>query len=135
MNKPLQRTLVKTAHTKQRFTEKDLRDIQLCINDPHYFLNNFFYIQHPTKGKMQYKAYPYQTNLIDSYHNNRFSINMLGRQMGKCVKGETNICIMNKITKAKYNLPIKKLYEYEHAKKYNLPLPDISQYEEKDLSI
>ena len=78
-----QKTLIKTAHTKQRFTEQDVEDIIKCSTDPHYFLNNFFYIQHATKGKMKYSAYEYQCRLIDSYHNHRFNINMLPRQTGK----------------------------------------------------
>ena len=76
-------SLIKTAHKKQRFTEQDLLDIANCMGDPHYFLDNFFYIQHPMKGKMQYKAYEYQKRLIDSYHDYRSNINMLARQTGK----------------------------------------------------
>lgn len=76
-------SLIKTAHKKQKFTEQDLLDISNCLASPHYFLDNFFYIQHPTKGKMQYKAFDYQRRLIDSYHDYRFNINMLPRQTGK----------------------------------------------------
>lgn len=76
-------SLIKSAHKKQKFTDQDLMDMQQCIDDPHYFLNNFFYIQHPTKGKMKYEPYEYQQRLIDSYHDYRFNINMLPRQTGK----------------------------------------------------
>ena len=77
------KSLIKSAHKKQRFTEQDLEDIAKCMEDPHYFLDNFFYIQHPTKGRMQYKAFGYQKLLIDSYHDYRFNVNMLARQTGK----------------------------------------------------
>lgn len=83
MAKKLESNLIKTAHTKQKFTEQDILEIQGCMADPHYFLNNFFYIQHPVRGKLQYRAYDYQTRLVDSYHNNRFNINLLPRQSGK----------------------------------------------------
>ena len=83
MGKSLEGNLIKTAHKKQKFTEQDLEDIAKCIGDPHYFLDNFFYIQHPTKGKMQYTAFEYQKRLIDSYHDYRFNVNMLPRQTGK----------------------------------------------------
>ena len=83
MGKSLDGNLVKSANKKQRFTEQDLMDITLCMEDPHYFLKNFFYIQHPTKGKMKYEAFDYQGELLDSYNDHRFSVNMLGRQMGK----------------------------------------------------
>lgn len=83
MAKSLDGNLIKSAHKKQKFTEQDAIDIANCITDPHYFLDHFFYIQHPTKGKMKYKAFEYQERLIDSYHNYRFNVNMLARQTGK----------------------------------------------------
>jgi len=83
MAKSLDGNLIKSANKKQKFTEQDLVDISSCVDNPHYFLKNFFYIQHPTKGKMKYQAFEYQKELLDSYNNNRFSVNMLGRQMGK----------------------------------------------------
>lgn len=41
------------------------------------------YIQHPTKGRVKFDLFDYQVKLLECYHNNRYSINMLGRQMGK----------------------------------------------------
>jgi hypothetical protein len=48
-----------------------------------YFMDNFFYIQHPTRGKMLYHPFEYQKRLIENYHNNRFSISLMPRQTGK----------------------------------------------------
>jgi hypothetical protein len=78
--------LVKTAYSSNKYTEKDIEDLMKCtdpINGPHYFLDNFFYIQHPTKGKLKYEPFEYQRRLIDSYHGNRFNVNLLPRQTGK----------------------------------------------------
>jgi hypothetical protein len=78
--------LIKTAHTTQKFTEQDIEDLQGCmdpINGPHYFLEHFFHIQHPVKGKLLYEPFEYQKRLIDSYHNHRFNVNLLPRQTGK----------------------------------------------------
>jgi hypothetical protein len=78
--------LVKTAYSSNKYTEKDIEDLLKCtdpINGPHYFLDNFFYIQHPTKGKLKYEPFEYQKRLIDSYHGNRFNVNLLPRQTGK----------------------------------------------------
>jgi len=83
MAKSLDGVLVKTAHKKERFTEQDVLDIQGCMSDPHYFLDRFFHIQHPTKGKLLYKPFEYQKRLIDSYHDHRFNVNLLPRQTGK----------------------------------------------------
>lgn len=85
-SKNLDGNLVKRAHVTQKWTEKDIEHLMECQNlvtGPAYFLDNFFSIQHPTKGKIDYHAYDYQKELLESYHNHRFSVNMLGRQMGK----------------------------------------------------
>lgn len=50
---------------------------------PMYFMENFMYIQHPTRGREKFVPYPFQHDLVDSYHNYRKSINMISRQMGK----------------------------------------------------
>lgn len=86
MAKSLDGNLIKKAHITQAWTAEHIEALCKCqdpITGPEYFINNFFYIQHPTKGKMQYNAYKYQEKLLTSYHSHRFSVNMLGRQMGK----------------------------------------------------
>jgi len=78
--------LVKTAYSTLKYSEKDVEELLKCtdpINGPHFFLDNFFYIQHPTKGKLKYEPFDYQRRLIDSYHGNRFNVNLLPRQTGK----------------------------------------------------
>ena len=85
-SKSLDGNLIKKANATQRWTEEDIEHMLKCsdpVYGPKYFLENFFFIQHPTKGKIQYKAFAYQERLLDSYHGHRFSVNMLGRQMGK----------------------------------------------------
>ena len=85
-SKNLDSTLVKKAHATQRWSEEDIEHLSKCmdpINGPHYFLDHFFHIQHPVKGKMVYQAFEYQRRLIDSYHGHRFNVNMLPRQTGK----------------------------------------------------
>ena len=86
--------LIKTANVTQRFTEADIVNLQKCndpVDGPKFFLENFFYIQHPKLGRIKYSPYPYQVTLLDSYHTNRFSVNMLGRQMGKALSLDTPI--------------------------------------------
>lgn len=85
-SKNLEGNLVKRAHKQQTWTEKQIQELAKCMDPetgPQYFINNFFFIQHPTKGKIPYNAYDYQDQLLESYHQHRFSVNMLGRQMGK----------------------------------------------------
>jgi len=78
--------LVKSAYATQRYTEKDIEDLINCQDPdqgPHFFLEHFFHIQHPVKGKLVYEPFTYQKRLIDSYHNHRFNVNLLPRQTGK----------------------------------------------------
>lgn len=85
-SKNIDNALVKKAHVTQKFTEENIEDLLKCSDPqtgPHYFLEKFFYIQHPVKGKIKYEAFDYQRRLIDSYHNHRFNINLLPRQTGK----------------------------------------------------
>jgi hypothetical protein len=89
MSKPLSNSpsLVKNPYTKTVFkTDKELQDFIKCC-DPDtgylYFMDNFFMIQHPTKGSMVYHPWPYQKRLIETYHNYRYSISLMPRQSGK----------------------------------------------------
>ena len=80
-------SLVKNPYTKTVFkTDKELQDFIKCC-DPDtgylYFMDNFFIIQHPTKGSMVYHPWAYQKRLIETYHNYRFSISLMPRQSGK----------------------------------------------------
>jgi hypothetical protein len=86
MKSTLDTVLVKSPHRRETYTDQELQEFALCadpVTGPAYFLDNFFYIQHPTRGKMLYHPYPYQVKLIDNYHNNRFSISLMPRQTGK----------------------------------------------------
>ena len=80
-------SLVKTPYTKTKFkTQRDLDDFVKCC-DPDtgylYFMDNFFMIQHPTRGSMNYHPWKYQERLIETYHKYRFSISLMPRQSGK----------------------------------------------------
>lgn len=85
-NKSLDGVLIKKANKGQQFTAEQLEDFVKCADPdtgPDYFLENYFFIQHPVQGKIKYKPYKFQESLVDSYHKHRFSINLLSRQMGK----------------------------------------------------
>ena len=86
MAKSLDGVLTKKAHTKEKFTEEQVQHLLACA-DPNtgyeYFAKNFFYIQHPVKGKVLFEPFEYQIRLLHSYHDFRFNINMLPRQSGK----------------------------------------------------
>ena len=79
-------TLVKAPYKRQVFTHQQLTEFMACadpVTGPEYFMDHFFHIQHPTRGKMLYHPFDYQKRLIHTYHNYRFSISMMPRQTGK----------------------------------------------------
>lgn len=92
MSNNLGDVLIKKPYIKIPYSDNQMQELMNCIDSeygPRYFMENFFYIQHPTKGRLLFEPFDYQIKLIENYHTNRFSINMLGRQMGKttCAAG------------------------------------------------
>ena len=86
MSKSLDGVLIKSPHKKEEYTEKQIREFAACadpVTGADYFMRNFFFIQHPVQGKLQYKPWEFQERLIQTYHENRFSISMMPRQTGK----------------------------------------------------
>ena len=78
--------LIKKANKGQQFTAEQLDDFMKCADPktgPEYFLEHYFFIQHPVQGKIQYNPWEFQERLIKTYHNYRFSISMMPRQTGK----------------------------------------------------
>ncbi len=78
--------LVKPAYKSVKYTKDQIEHLKKCTDmesGPLYFMCNFMYIQHPTKGRLLFEPYDYQIDLVKNYHNHRFSVNMCGRQMGK----------------------------------------------------
>jgi hypothetical protein len=79
-------SIIKTPYKKMSLSKEPFTEFVHCadpVTGPQYFMNNYFFIQHPTKGAIQYHPFEYQERLIDSYHNYRFSISLMPRQTGK----------------------------------------------------
>jgi hypothetical protein len=79
-------SIIKSPYQKVNMTEDQILEFARCADPesgPEYFMSNYFYIQHPVQGKMLYNPFEYQQRLIDTYHNNRFSISLMPRQTGK----------------------------------------------------
>jgi hypothetical protein len=75
--------LLKRPYQTERLAQSELRELALCSINPLYFIRNYCYIQHPTKGRMPFTLYDFQEDLVNSYHDYRFSISLLSRQTGK----------------------------------------------------
>lgn len=75
--------LVKKPYRKESFSQDQMLELAKCMADPKYFMINHCWIQHPTKGRMKFGLFDYQKELVDTYHNYRYSIALISRQMGK----------------------------------------------------
>ena len=53
-----------------------------CAKDPVYFMKKYCLIQHPTKGKIPFKLYPYQEELTNDMQENDRVIILKSRQLG-----------------------------------------------------
>lgn len=57
-------------------------EIIRCGKDPSYFFNNYVKIQHPTKGTIPFKTFPFQDDCVKEFIDHRFTIVVKGRQLG-----------------------------------------------------
>jgi len=53
-----------------------------CAKDPVYFMKKYCLIQHPTKGKIPFKLFPYQEELTNDIQENDRVIILKSRQLG-----------------------------------------------------
>ena len=74
---------LKKANVKQEWTKENLVEYQRCMDDPQYFIENYVKIVSLDEGLIQFKMYPFQKEMIGTFHKNRFTICKLPRQSGK----------------------------------------------------
>ena len=53
-----------------------------CAKDPSYFINQYCTIQHPQRGKIKFKLYPFQYDVLNEYQNNDYNVILKSRQLG-----------------------------------------------------
>ena len=53
-----------------------------CGQDPIYFIKNYVYIGHPTKGTVKFDLYPFQEDCIKDFLEYKYNIILKSRQLG-----------------------------------------------------
>ena len=66
-----------SAHKKSQVAE-----IIKCGKDPVYFMNKYLKIQHPLRGLIPFKTFPFQDDCVQDFNDNRFNIILKSRQLG-----------------------------------------------------
>ena len=62
--------------------QAQIKEILKCGKDPIYFFNKYVKIQHPTRGSIPFKTYPFQDECVNDFRENRFNIVLKSRQLG-----------------------------------------------------
>ena len=74
---------LKAANQKTKFTKKQVEEFIRCQNNPIYFITEYLKIVTLDHGLQPFKLYNFQKEMVDTFHNNRFTICKLPRQTGK----------------------------------------------------
>ena len=74
---------LKPAGVGIEFTKEQVQEYLKCSQDPIYFIKNYVRIVSLGEGLVPFKLYDYQEQIVNTVHNNRFSIAKLPRQSGK----------------------------------------------------
>jgi hypothetical protein len=75
--------LIKRPHQLDELTPAQIQEYVKCANDPIYFAKHYCKVQHPKHGSIPFIPYDYQIRCIEAFKNNRWSIVLAGRQLGK----------------------------------------------------
>lgn len=103
--------LLKKSGTNIEWTPEMVEEWQKCAADPIYFTQNYIKIIHVDKGIINFIPYDYQEEIIQTVHNNRYTIVLTGRQSGKCLLNNQQLTMRNKKTGEIVSLTIGKLYD------------------------
>ena len=74
---------LKKANVQQEWTKKQLQEYTRCMEDPLYFIQTYVRIVSLDEGLIPFKMYPFQKEMVGTFHKNRFTICKLPRQSGK----------------------------------------------------
>ena len=74
---------LKKINTAEEFTKDQIVEYQKCAGDPIYFMETYVRIVSLDEGLVPFKMYDFQKKIVQTIHDNRFTICKLPRQSGK----------------------------------------------------
>ena len=74
---------LKPANVPIQFTQEQIEEYIKCSQDPNYFIEKYIKIVNVDKGLVPFKMYEFQKKIVQTVHDNRFTIAKLPRQSGK----------------------------------------------------
>ena len=74
---------LKRVGVELSYTEDQIKEILKCTEDPVYFIKTYVQIVNVDRGLIPFDMWPFQEDMVRDFHNNRFSICKMPRQVGK----------------------------------------------------
>jgi hypothetical protein len=74
---------LKRAGEAISYTEEQALELARCIDDPVHFIKNYVKIVNVDRGLVPFEMWPFQEEMVHTFHENRFSIAKMPRQVGK----------------------------------------------------
>jgi len=74
---------LKSALVRQEYTQEQVAEFIKCSQNPIYFIEKYVNIVSIDEGLVPFHMYPFQQDIVKSFHENRFTICKLPRQSGK----------------------------------------------------
>lgn len=105
---------IRRPKLQYEYTKEEREELRKCAADPLYFAEHFAYAM-TDDGLKVLKYRDYQQQIISTIHQNKYSILMASRQIGKCLYAYTNIYILNNKTCIIERKPMFTIY-YERLK-------------------
>jgi hypothetical protein len=75
--------LLKKANAPIEWEKEQILEYQKCMEDPIYFIKNYIRIVSLDEGLVPFELYDFQEDIVNTIHDNRFTICKLPRQSGK----------------------------------------------------
>jgi hypothetical protein len=119
------------------FDEFQRDEIRKCINNPIYFIRNYVKIINLDEGLVYFDMHDYQEEMVQAFHENRFSIVRIGRQSGKTTTSVGYLLWLSLFTE-NYNIAItanKKSLAVEILSRYQLAYENLPMWLQQGIVI
>lgn len=116
----------KTKVSQQSIRDAIRQELIRCAQDPVYFMKKYYWIQHPTRGRMQFGLYLFQEKVLGLFQQNEYCIINKSRQLGistlvsayalwmMIFQKDRNILVVATKQDTAKNLVTKVSFAYEH---------------------
>ena len=75
--------LLKKSNVPVEWTKEQILEYQKCMENPIYFIRSYIKIVSLDEGLVPFSLYDFQEDIVDTIHDNRFTICKMPRQSGK----------------------------------------------------